>query len=1106
MKVGSKARAAVVFAVALATLWTATNLLSQVKKPSRTATAHSASTNTSEALATARNLGKAHYEQGDYPAATREFQSVVASGRALAMDYFDLGLSQMQANQFDAALGSLTTAKQMDPKLLSAEYGLGILYKREMRFPESERALQTVTQQDANDPAAWFNLATVYAAQQKYEPASQAYNHVLEMGFEKGQNFYVVSLFHMFNTLVRLKRQTEAQKYLALHEQYRDKVPRISIEQTALEAGTHGTILLPKIAAAAAPERKAAVKFEDVTSSSGLPEKPFATGFFPGDYDGDGRTDLFIAGMQSKLYHQRADAKFEDATKQLGDEFASRCAVFADYDNSGHTSLIVGGNGIRVFHQGETGFADKTKDTGISIPASETVNVLVALDADNDGLLDLLAGTSAGAHLLRNNGDGTFSDITEAAGLAGDHTAVVGAAIADFNNDNFIDIVLVRDKQPPVVYMNRGGAKFAAPWPLGSAAATKVETADLDHDGFFDIALWTADGPAVFLNRGDASFEKTQSPTLSGVGTLLDADGDGFDDLVGVTADGPWKWLANRGGKFEVREISAPAAPETSNVTALELGNGGVELLASAADGTTRVLRRESPVSRWIDVDLRGQKSNLRGTGSVVEVKAGNYYQKMTATGDRVHVFAGDLTKVDVVRVTWPNGIVQNVINPPTNQAVSVRESERVASSCPMVYAWDGARWAYVTDVLGASPLGELAPDGSLLSPNSSELVRLPAWLKPRGGRYTFQFTDEMREVDYFDGARIVAVDHAPGEQVYANEIYASSPTVPSLYALRNRKPLASAIDSHGREVRSKLASRDGNYLGEFQRLRIPGIAEMHNLTLDLGAGARADHVSLWLTGWVFWPDSNGAQALRTAKTQMVGPYLQVRDKQGNWVTVIEDMGLPSGTDRSMRVDLTGKFLSNDRQVRIVTNLCVYWDEIFFTTEERPVTASVQVQAAAADLHYRGFSSPVSDPLGIRPDHLEYTRLDRIAPWSPVRGNYTKYGDVTSVVATADDRIVVMGPGDEMTVSFAANALPPVPAGMQRQLFLLLDGWAKDNEPNTVTGNESGPLPYRSMTSYPFPSSHPGQPAREDYETTYQTRPSRMLIPPLAPATHAPQP
>ena len=1105
MKLQRKFRAAASVAVAVAALWPATNLLSQKAAPKRRPAAgvtKPAPRDSASALATARNVGKAYYEQGDYASAIREFQSVVASGRALATDYFDLGLSQMQMNKFDPALGSLTTARQMDPSLLSADYGLGILYKREMHFPEAERELDKVTQRDPTDPAAWFNLATVYVAQQKYESAAQAYEHVLKMGFEQGQNFYVVSLFHMFNTLVRLKRQGEAQKYLELHQQYRDKVPRISIEQVALEAGRHGTIILPKTASAAAPEHVQTVRFAEVTTSTGLPDKlPADSGVYAGDYDGDGRTDLFIAGPQSRLYHQRADGTFEDVSKQAGIEGGSRCAIFADYDNSGHTSLIVGGSGsLEVYHQSETGFVNQTKRTGMSVPQSETVTTLVAFDADNDGLLDILTGTNAGTHLFRNNGDGTFSDITAPSGLTAQGAPVRQAAIADFNNDNFMDVVLVRDGAPPVLYMNQGGAKFKQPAPLGSTSATKVEVADLDHDGFFDVVAWTADGPAVFLNREDASFASLTVPKAPAVGTLVDADGDGFDDLVTIAADGKAQWLANRGGKFEERPITLPTVTKAANVNAAPLRSGALDLLVTGGDAL-HVLRRQAPTSHWLDVALRGQKSNLRGAGSTVEIKAGNYYQKLVATGDRVHVFTGDLAKVDVVRVTWPNGIVQNVIHPAANQTLNVRESERVASSCPMVYGWDGTKWAFFTDVLGASPLGELAPDGTLLQPNSRELVRLPSWITPRAGSYTFQFSDEMREVDYFDGARLVAVDHPPDEQVYANEIYAASPVSPALYSIPDKQPVIAARDDRGHDVRSLLTARDGRYVGGFARARIPGLAEEHSLTLDLGPTARADHVALWLTGWVFWPDSNSAQALRGQKTQMVGPYLQVRDAQGRWVTVVEDMGLPSGTDRAMRVDLSGKFLSADHHVRIVTNLCVYWDEIFFTTRERPVSASVQLEATAADLHYRGFATPVSDPLGIKPDRLEYTRLDTLAPWSPVPGRYTRYGDVRELVLSSDDRMVVMGPGDELTVSFPAGALPPVAPGMQRQLFLLLDGWAKDNEPNTVTGNDSGPLPYRTMRAYPYPDSDPTQPPRRDYEETYQTRPSRSLIPPLAPVS-----
>jgi len=131
----------------------------------------------------------------------------------------------------------------------------------------------------------------------------------------------------------------------------------------------------------------------------------------------------------------------------------------------------------------------------------------------------------------------------------------------------------------------------------------------------------------------------------------------------------------------------------------------------------------------------------------------------------------------------------------------------------------------------------------------------------------------------------------------------------------------------------------------------------------------------------------------------MISPYLQVRDAGGKWVTVIEDMGLPSGTNRTMRVDLTGKFLSADHHVRIVTNLCVYWDQIFFTTREAPTPAAIALPLVDADLHYRGFSALASDPDHVKPDTFDYQQVMTTAPWNPLRGNYTRYGSVGKLLA-----------------------------------------------------------------------------------------------------------
>ncbi|HKC70814.1 MAG TPA: VCBS repeat-containing protein, partial [Terriglobales bacterium] len=854
-------------------------------------------------------------------------------------------------------------------------------------------------------------------------------------------------------------------------------------------------------------------------------------------YDGDGRPDHYIVNPAgtNRLLHQQPDGTFADVTEKaaVAGPGGSISATFADYDNSGRLSLIVAGlGGVRVYHnQGDGTFVDRTAAAHLQGKAGELATQALFFDADNDGLLDLFVSvytdlahpsqqasfsfpqdfTGAASHLYRNNGDGTFTDITRAAGLAAIGRSR-GAIFANFTDGPFPDLLVLRDDGPPLLYINRGGARFSPRRePSLQVAATQAQVADFNHDGKFDLVLWTANGPQVLLNRGNANFVALKSlppitapkANFAARGTVSDFDGDGFDDLLAVDAQGKWHLLLNHGGRFREAPLSLGSATVASSsiVPAWLRNPGELDLLVTGGGVGLELRRRQSPSSHWVQIALTGEKSNQKGIGAVVEVKAGNYYHKQMVTHSQMRVFTGTLPRVDVVRVTWPNAIVQNTLNVATDKTVRVRESERLASSCPYVYAWDGQKFAFVTDVLGAAPLGELQPDGSLAQPNPREFVRLPRTLQARNGRYLLRFTDEMREVDYFDEIKLLAVDHPGGQEIYANEIYGSLPQPPALFAVRDQNAPVSAVDDEGRGVLPLLLRADGRYVGGFQRRRVPGLASLHSLTLDLGPFAKMEHVALWLQGWVLWPDSNSARALASQRTKFVGPYLQVRDGHGQWVTVLPDMGLPSGTNRTMRVDLTGKFLSADHHVRIVTNLCVYWDRIFFTTDDRPVRPTGEAPLLSADLHYRGFSAPHPDPAQVRPDEVNYAELDAAAPWDPAPGTYTRHGDVRPLLSRSDDELVVMAPGDELSASFDATALPPLRPGWKRDFFLYLAGWAKDNEPNTVAGESSDPLPFAAMPGYPHAGSARGRNAAyRAYLRRYQTRTRYRLIPPLAPA------
>jgi Tfp pilus assembly protein PilF len=1128
-------------------------------------------------IQTARSLGKAYYEQGRYQEAVAEFKKVVASGQAAALDHLALGQALIQTNKLDEALEELNTARQMAPDNLAVHYNLGILYKHELHYPQAEAELRRVIASDPNDPPTWFNLGTVLFAERKLEPALQAFERVVNMGYAQAQNFYVAATFHCFIILSRLKQPTEAQKYLKLNTSTRDKVPGVSLQYPALEAGKYGEVNI-----AAAPLTPVVVQlpkelvFQNITAKLGIrltsaprptgnspvPVPDFLTSFVAmGDYNGDGLPDLYLANggtpeSANHLLRNNGNGKFTDVTAQAGlwGPKGTVAAEFVDYDNSGHPGLVMAGlGGLTLYKNNGNGtFTDVTKKAGLKGDPCELDTDVKAVDIDNDGFLDLVATAYFNAckpqsssrslsspdslpvmvsHLYRNNGDGTFTDITASAGLESVRGHFRQVVFGDFNGDGYMDLLFLRDDGPPMLFLNQGADKFVeatqqAGAALANSRADEAAVSDFNHDGQFDLALFGPEGYSVLLNRGDAHFEAVPSlpairlpgSSTATFGLVADLDGNGFDDLLVEDEKGKWHALLNHLGHFEETPLKfSPSLPQAAGnagkgglhadeylTTAWLVHPGDMDLLGFAPGSRQPfVYERQGPTPHWIDVKLQGYKSNKQGIGDVVELKAGNFYDKvLVQRGSSARVFTGDLPKLDVVRVTWPNQIVQNSVNVSTDNTLSVRESERLASSCPFLYVWNGKRFVFFTDILGASPLGELAPDGTYLRPNPEEYVRLGSAPKSINGDYVFQITDEMREVDYFDRLRLLVVDHPANEDVYSDEIYSPSPVTPALYLVRNKRFPVSAVDDRGKNVLPLIRYADGRYPTGFRRNRILGLADLHSLTLDLGGFPPSARVALWLRGWVLWTDSNASRALLTnSHLKMIDPYLQIRDRAGKWVTVIPDLGLPSGTNRTMRVDLTGKFLSADHHIRIVTNLCVYWDQIFFTTDESRIQASFTLPLAAADLHYRGFSEFKTDPDHQKPDYFEYTRLMTHAPWNPAMGRYTRYGSVSLLLAKADDRLVAMSPGDEITVKFSARNLPSLASGWKRDFFLDAYGYAKDGEPNTAFARSVDPLPFRAMPNYPPPAAWPAPSgnAYREYLRDYQTRPAYNLIPPLAP-------
>jgi len=534
-------------------------------------------------------------------------------------------------------------------------------------------------------------------------------------------------------------------------------------------------------------------------------------------------------------------------------------------------------------------------------------------------------------------------------------------------------------------------------------------------------------------------------------------------------------------------------------------GKGKLDLVDLSPEGRVRIYRRTSPAgSAWLAISVRGDKSNRQGVGAVVEIKSGDFYRKELARGLPLLVSTGGRRKVDVVRITWTNGVVQNELAVGVGRRTDVKETDRQSSSCPFVYVWDGERFRFLTDVVGRAPLGELGPDGQPVPLNPEDYVRIPpGLLQPRDGQYAFQVTEELRETTYLDAVALLAVDHPTHRAIYVDEKYPGDPAAPlAIHQVSAERPPIRVANDRGEDLLALLAAADGRTVAGFGRGPIPGLAERHALILDPGDVPAAGPLRLFLTGWVYWINSSGMRALSGREDVAIEPpSLQVKDGSGRWVTVIEDMGIPSGINRTLVVDLTGKFLSQDHRVRISTNLALYWDRAFFSTDPGDDRFLLQpLQPSAADLHHRGFSLPVREEGGSKPDSFDYARLLDLSPWNAASGLYTRAGEVDVLLRAVDDLLVVMAPGDELTLTFDPSALPPLREGWRRDFILRFSGWAKDDEPATLTAGLVEPLPFHGMRSYPpLPGDSFSIDESKAHRSQYQTRRVYRLLPDLAP-------
>jgi hypothetical protein len=671
----------------------------------------------------------------------------------------------------------------------------------------------------------------------------------------------------------------------------------------------------------------------------------------------------------------------------------------------------------------------------------------------------------------------------------------------------------VNEDGPPQIFSNERNDAFAnvtsRMLPDVKHSFSNLMLGDNNRDGAMDLfALPRGQRPAaLLLNTGKSFQADTRSAQLLAAGggpwscaANLDFDFDGDLDiaLLGRTST---LWENAGDGRF-VPAGTLPVEGLRAAAVADFNGDGRIDILGVDATGSPRLLQNTLVGSaNWIAVHLEGLRSNRLGFGAKVEIRTLDQYQKFEIAGQNgsrsqegptVWLGLGSARKADTITVRWPSGILQSEINAEAGKVVRIRELDRKGTSCPLLYTWNGSTFEFVTDFLGGSAIGYLVAPGTYSRPDSDEYVRIEGRrLAAQNGRYLLNLNNQLEEVIMFDQAQLLAVDHPAGTDIYPNERLMPAPPFPEhrIYTSRGAHPPLKAVDDAGRDILPAISRKDRRYPDGFRSLRFKGYAEPHSITLDLGDLSGAPRILLLMDAWIDYADSSSNLAASQAGIALQPPSLQVRDAKGSWQTVIPSMGFPAGLPKAMVVDLTGRFLARDFQVRIQTSMKIYWDRILVDTSVEAPMAVTRLDPVAADLHFCGYPRYYS-PDGRLPWIYGYTRIAAAELWGTHAGAYTRYGDVRELLLGRDDRFVITRHGDEIALAFDANTAPPVQPGFVRDFLLYADGYGKDMDLNSAYPEVIGPLPFHAMSKYPYPPAerYPEDEEHRAYQRRYNTR------------------
>jgi len=1052
---------------------------------------HPAADDIDDALVRENNKGVALMGKFDYESAVDHFTELrktqpyihdITVNLAIAI------LNRQRDGDEPRALDLLNEVIEKDPTHLRARYCAGLLY---LNAGDASRALeyfQAVAIAAPDNAFAQYYTGLCLTQIGEADAALEHYERAIALDPYLRSGYY-----GLFQTLQRAGETDRAKEMLALFQKLADN-PRAQLAEfkyTRMGELAMATVFDNPNAEPVPPADPFKAFGEPVELIPGIDFNSAGSttaSITAADIDGDGDLDLLLTSISpadagfsnTVLVHENGTFTI-DPDSPLNSITNVNAALWGDIDNDGDIDVYLCRDGPNVLMLREGGiWRDATEDFGVSGDNTNTTNG-VLVDADHDGDLDIfLANDRAPNALLNNNRDGTFTDIAPDRGITGNASVrPIGAVFADLDNDRDLDFIVLNAEPPHEVYENQllwNYEPMAGFSTFKSTTLRSLTVADTDTDGIPE--LFTVDGTTMshwFPQNGEWTNVHNRPVKNSDRLTMFDADNDGAHDILHSgenhatlaqlhPGDDTWSH------KGELTAITPVVLDPTAGIELLAFRNGA-PVRFPAGDGRQNALALKLAGAENAADQMR---TNFSAIGTTVRARTGSRWTTVTTlpnstsiTGQSltpISLGIGDAQHIDYLEILWPDGVYQTELGLEAGKLHEISETQRQLSSCPVLFAWNGSEYGFVSDILGTGGIGFAVGPGEYATPDPTERFLFPEGsIVPKDGVFSIKIGEPMEEVAYFDRIALFAYDLPEGWDMTLDERMHTgtgpAPTGDAVY-FRNTATPSRILNEREQNITRELSAQD-SLAAPLPPLdpRFIGRTDEHAITLEFAEpiDTMPGEPVLVIDGWVEYPYSQVMFAAWQAGAAYEPITLEALDPEtGEWVTLLHQFGYPAGMPRQMSVRIP-ELPTGATSLRMRTTLEIYFDRVFIAYSETCDQVRVRELAlSGASVDVVGFPRRI-DHAQRRPD---YDYADRAPLWDTrhPEGWYTSLGPCAPLLEREDGALAIIGPGEEVDLRFHA-ILEELPANARRRFVLDTKGWCKDMDLYTRGADSIMPMP-----------------------------------------------